>query len=278
VNLMYALLGIIIIIIALITSVIKKINANLEQRVKEEVEKNKQHQKLMIQQCRHAQMGEVISMIAHQWRHPLNNLSLIIQDAIFQYKMNKLDENVISRLNIESSKQIKQMSNTIKEFRTFFQPDNVSVKYDISRSTIDALDIVRPMLEAENISLDVETQDNIYVVGFPTELGQAVVNILVNSKDALIENNITDKSIKLSLALIDNDAVIIIEDNGGGIPLEIVDKIFDPYFSTKMAKNGTGIGLYMTKIIVEEHIDGKLSVSNSDNGVVVQIVIPKADN
>lgn len=253
-----------------------QLNNSLEEKIHVEVEKNKQHQKLMIQQSRHAQMGEIISMIAHQWRHPLNNLSLIIQDAVFQYKINKFDENVISKLDIESVKQITQMSNTIKEFRTFFQPDNVSVKYDINKSIVDALNIVRPMLEIENIPLDVETQDHIYVVGFPTELGQAIVNILVNAKDALMEKNITDKSMKLTLALVDNDAVINIEDNGDGIPLEIVNKIFDPYFSTKTLTHGTGLGLYMTKIIVEDHMNGKLSVSNSDHGTVFKIVIPKA--
>ncbi|MFT5835821.1 MAG: PAS domain S-box-containing protein [Sulfurimonas sp.] len=251
-----------------------QLNNSLEERVKIEVEKNKQHQKMMILQSRHAQMGEILSMIAHQWRHPLNNLSLIIQNSIFKYGVNKLDDDAISKLDIDSSTQIRQMSNTIKEFRSFFQPDNISVKYDINRSIVDALSIVKPMLEAENILLNIETQENILVVGFPTELGQAIVNIITNSKDALVERNVIKKSIKLSLVLIDNEVIITIEDNGGGVPLEIVDKIFDPYFSTKMEKHGTGLGLYMTKIIVEEHMHGKLNVSNSDNGLVVQIVVP----
>ncbi|MFT5835822.1 MAG: signal transduction histidine kinase [Sulfurimonas sp.] len=251
-----------------------QLNNSLEERVEIEVEKNKQHQKMMILQSRHAQMGEILSMIAHQWRHPLNNLSLIIQNSIFKYGVNKLDDDAISKLDIDSSTQIRQMSNTIKEFRSFFQPDNISVKYDINRSIVDALSIVKPMLDAENIDINIETQDNILVVGFPTELGQAIVNILTNSMDALVERNVIKKSIKLSLILICNEVVINIADNGGGVPLEIVDKIFDPYFSTKMDKNGTGLGLYMTKIIVEDHMNGKLSVSNSDNGLVVRIVIP----
>ena len=251
-----------------------QLNDSLEARVEDEVGKNKQQQKMMIQQSRHAQMGEILSMIAHQWSHPLNNLSLIIQNTIFKYSINKLDDNEVSKLDIHTSEQIGQMSNTIKEFRNFFLPDNISVKYDINKSIVDAISIIRPMLETDNIILNVDTQDNIFVVGFPTELGQAIVNILANSKDALVEKNIKNKSIKLSLAAIDNYAKITIEDNGGGVPLEILEKIFDPYFSTKLEKNGTGLGLYMTKIIVEDHMRGKISVSNSDNGFVVQILIP----
>ena len=254
---------------------LSKFNNSLEEKVKEEVEKNKEHQKVMILQSRHAQMGEILSMIAHQWRHPLNNLSLIIQNAVFKYSVGKLDDNEVSKLDLESSTQIKQMSNTIKEFKTFFLPDNESVKYDINRSIVDALSIVKPILEAESIFLDLDTQDNIFVKGFPTELGQAIVNIITNSKDALVEKNIITKSIKLSLVLINNDVKITIEDNGGGVPLKILEKIFDPYFSTKMEKNGTGLGLYMTKIIVEDHMHGKLRVANSNNGFVVEIVIPQ---
>jgi signal transduction histidine kinase len=252
-----------------------QLNSSLEERIEIEVEKNKQHQKMMIQQSRHAQMGEILSMIAHQWRHPLNNLSLIIQNAVYKYSVDKLDDSVISKLDIESSIQIKHMSNTIREFRSFFQPDNERVKYNIDKSIIDAVSIIKPMLDGDNIFLDIEVQDNIFVIGFPTELGQAIVNILTNSKDALIEKKIANKSIKLSLVSINDDAVITIEDNGGGVPLEILEKIFDPYFSTKMEKNGTGLGLYMTKIIVEDHMRGKLNVANSDNGFVVQIVIPQ---
>ena len=256
------------------TNKLTQLNDSLEERVKIEIEKNKQHQKMMIQQSRHAQMGEILSMIAHQWRHPLNNLSLIIQNTVFKYSENKLDDNEVSKLDINASEQISQMSNVIEEFRNFFLPDNISVKYDINKSIVDAISIIRPMLETDNIILNVDTQDNIFVVGFPTELGQAIVNILANSKDALVEKNIKNKSIKLSLAAIDNYAKITIEDNGGGVPLEILEKIFDPYFSTKLEKNGTGLGLYMTKIIVEDHMRGKISVSNSDNGFVVQILIP----
>ncbi len=255
---------------------IAQLNNSLEERVKIEVEKNKQQQKMMILQSRHAQMGEVLSIVAHQWRQPLNNISLIIQNAVFKYSVNKLDDAGMSRLDIESSAQIRQMSNTIKEFRRFFLPDNVSVKYDINSSINDAISITKPMLDAQNISLSLDTQENINVVGFPTELGQAIVNIITNSKDALIEKKIVHKSIKLSLALVNNDAVITIEDNGGGVPLNILDKIFDPYFSTKMEKNGTGLGLYMTKIIVEDHMHGKVNIANSKNGFVVQIVIPQS--
>lgn len=248
-----------------------RLNTSLEERVALEIEKNRQHQKLMIQQSRHAQMGEIISMIAHQWRHPLNNLSLIIQDAVFQYKTNRFSGDVIKRLNTESSKQIKQMSNTITEFRDFFKPDKESVEFDIIHSLNQAVDIIKPLLETHKIELITELQKDIRMFGYPTELGQSIVNLLSNAKDALVENGITNKSIKLSLRSYENKITIVIKDNAGGISKNIIEKIFDPYFSTKTDKHGTGLGLYIAKIIVEDHMKGKLSVSNDKSGAVFVI-------
>ena len=250
---------------------LSELNASLEQRVNVEVEKNRQQQKMMIQQSRHAQMGEILSMIAHQWRHPLNNLSLIIQDAVLQYKLDKLDDEAVSKFNVNSSKQIKQMSNTITGFKDFFKPDKNAVEFLVSQSINQAVEIIEPMLEVNAIKLIIETQADALIIGYPTELGQSIVNILSNAKDALMENEIEDKSIRLLLRAHDDEISIVIRDNAGGIADNIVEKIFDPYFSTKSEQHGTGLGLYITKIIVEEHMKGKLSVYNHDSGAVFSI-------
>ena len=257
----------------LLQTELKELNDTLEERIKEEVEKNKKHQIIMMQQSRHAQMGEMISMIAHQWRHPLNSLSLIIQNTIFKYKMGKLDDDLIIKFDKDSSKQIKQMSNTISDFRNFFKPEKQSTEFNISDSIYHAINIVDTILKSENINLELNINKKLKLNGYPSELGQVIVNILTNAKDALVSKNINNKTIKLSLSSINKKIIISIKDNAGGIDKEIIDKIFDPYFSTKYEKNGTGLGLYMSKIIIEDHMKGTLTVQNNTDGVEFEILL-----
>lgn len=248
-----------------------ELNISLEDRVKIEVKKNEEHQKLMILQSRHAQMGEIISMIAHQWRQPLNNLSLIIQDSVFQYKQGKFSDKEMQILNKESSNQIQFMSDTITNFKHFFKPEKDRVKFDISSVLNHTITIVQPILDIENINLEIVFEENIYIVGFPLELGQSVMNIMTNAKDALKANGIKEKSIQMKLTSDIDTTTITIKDNAGGIPIEIKDKIFDPYFSTKNEQDGTGLGLYITKIIIEDHMNGHLDVSSDEDGTVFSI-------
>ena len=163
------------------------------------------------------------------------------------------------------------MSNTITGFKDFFKPDKNAVEFLVSQSINQAVEIIEPMLEVNAIKLIIETQADALIIGYPTELGQSIVNILSNAKDALMENEIEDKSIRLLLRAHDDEISIVIRDNAGGIADNIVEKIFDPYFSTKSEQHGTGLGLYITKIIVEEHMKGKLSVYNHDSGAVFSI-------
>lgn len=250
-----------------------RLNNSLEDRIIKEVEKNKQQQKMMLQQSRFAQMGETISMIAHQWRHPLNNLSLVIQDTIFQYRVNKLDQHTIGKLDKESSRQIKQMSNTITDFKNFFKPDKEKVNFNLNDVVLQSISIVQSMLESENIILDIDLQKKLTITGYPNELGQSIVNIISNAKDALVENEIINKNIKLSVSQQKDKIYISIEDNAGGISDDIISKIFDPYFSTKNEKNGTGLGLYITRLIIEDHMRGTLLASNTAQGALFKIIM-----
>ncbi len=249
------------------------LNNSLEDKVKEEVAKNREKDKIMLQQSRLAQMGEMISMIAHQWKQPLSHLSILGQGVVLKYKLNKLDDMSIENFNIKHSKQIIQMSDTIDDFRNFFRPQKEKKIFNMIDTIKHSIDILSPSFEKENIILNMSLSPNCYIDGYSNELGQGLINILNNAKDALVENKIADKIITITLEKNEQDICLIISDNAGGIPSHIIDKVFDPYFSTKNKKNGTGLGLYMTKIIIHEHLNGNLSVFNDKDGAVFRITV-----
>ena len=240
--------------------------------ITEDREKDKQ----LIHQNRLAQMGEMISMIAHQWRQPLNNLAILNQTIAFKYKRDLLNSELMEEFKINSNKQIQDMSKTIDDFRNFFKLEKEKVDFCINDVINHVIDMISPIFGKYSISINFDSDKKFNLNGFPNELGQAIVNIINNSKDALIEEDIQYKKVSITLQQKRNKIIIIIEDNGGGIPKEIMPKILDPYFSTKIEKNGTGIGLYMTKMIIEDHMDGKIIVQNSNEGAIFKLIL-KAD-
>ncbi len=257
---------------------LREININLENKISLALKENKHQALLLMQQSRLAQMGEMISMIAHQWRQPLNVLSLATQGINLKYKMDKLNSAEMSKFNESSQRQIKQMSNTINDFRNFFKPEKTKKIFEVSKSIYHILDLISPIYEKEKINLEVNIASSIFTNGYFNELGQTIVNLINNAKDAMLEREIENKNIKIYTHLENKKLRIIIEDNGGGIDEKIMDKIFDPYFSTKDEKNGTGLGLYMSKMIIEEHMNGKLSAINIENGVKFIIELDTVDN
>jgi len=255
-------------------SKLEELNQTLESKVKQEVEKNRQQQLLMLHQSRLAQMGEMISMIAHQWRQPLNTLSILSQTIILKYNINKLDDKMIEYFKINSNRQIQGMSKTIDDFRDFFKPEKEKIEFIINDVIDDTLDMVQPTFIQNQIDVIFDTTREFKTIGYPNELGQAILNIVNNAKDVLIDNNIKSRQIKIELRE-DENIILTISDNAGGVEEDIIDKIFDPYFSTKQEKNGTGLGLYMTKLIIEDHMGGKLSVSNDIDGARFRIKLGK---
>ncbi len=251
---------------------LEQLTSQLEERVRDEVEKNKQHQLIMLKQSRYAQMGEMITMIAHQWRQPLNNLSMIIQGVALKYKMGKADDKLMHKLSHDSTEQITQMSQTIDDFRDFFKPDKEPEIFCVNESILNTTKLLRPIFESKQVALRLDLGEDISVKGFANELGQALINILNNAKDVLLEKRgDKDKFIDITLEQDNHDVVICISDNGGGISQEIMENIFDPYFTTKQEKNGTGLGLYMSKTIIEDHCGGELSVANGSDGAVFKV-------
>ena len=167
------------------------------------------------------------------------------------------------------------MSQTISDFTNFFSPEKSSQKFSLEGILLESLAFLRPTLENERIEvhLDIECENNILLEGYPNELGQMLINILNNAKDVLMERDIKLREVWIVVEKVKDEIHLSIEDNGGGIPQNIIGKIFDPYFSTK-AKNGTGLGLYMSNMIIEEHMNGQLLVSNSKRGAKFEIILP----
>ena len=260
---------------------LKEINFTLEKRIKDEVEKSRERELIMLNQSRLAQMGQVLNMVAHQWRQPLNNLLLINEILVFKYnkKQERITKNEMESFQKESTLQIQQMSKTIDDFRNFFQPRKEKSSFSLNGVILDLLTIVKPIFTASEIKLIFRRRENIYIFGYPNELTQAILNILYNAKDAHIQQQQKDKNkdkrvakvVEIRLKVEEKRAILTIKNNAGSINNDIILHIFDPYFSTKKSQKGTGLGLYMSKMIIEKHMNGKLFVKNIDNGVVFQI-------
>ena len=221
------------------------------------------------------EMSQIISMIAHQWRQPLNNLSILIQMLIIKYKKGSLDNKIVQYFEQESKKQIELMSKTIDDFKEFFKINDKKQEFDLRDMILNLIKILSPIFEKENIKIEFLYKNNYSykVVNYQNMLFQIVLNILNNAKDALIERKIKNRVIKIELQNKKDSKAILIEDSAGGIDEAIIDKIFDPYFSTKTKKNGTGLGLYMAKVMLEEKLNGKIFVKNGAEGAIFEIIL-----
>ena len=251
---------------------LKQLNETLEERIKEEVEKSKKQQLILLQQARYSQMGEVISMIAHQWRQPLNILSVLLQKLQIQHQFGTLDDKTIEDVLEKSDAQIQQMSYIIDEFRNFFKPNQEMKKFNVSKAIDEIISTLKPLFINLNIGIVLDVDDSVEIEGYKSEFKQAVMNIINNAKDVLKDKK-GKKTIAVSLKRYEDKIELSIEDNGGGIADNVINNIFEPYFSTK-SKDGTGIGLYITKIIIEKHMDGKIEVVNKAEGARFIITIP----
>ncbi|MCV6607601.1 MAG: PAS domain-containing sensor histidine kinase, partial [Campylobacterales bacterium] len=245
---------------------------DLEKQINNEIIKNREKDHLLIQQSRNASMGEMISNIAHQWRQPLNALSLQMNLIDTGLQMENLTNEKIQKISNKSHTLIKSMSQTIDDFRNFFKPNKKKKPFYITNAINDTLALVEHGLINSNIKVNFQ-KGNIPTYGYENELCQVILNLINNSKDALNENRKENKKINISLTQEETKAVITISDNGGGIPKDILKQIFDPYFSTKEEGKGTGIGLYMSKMIIEENMEGEIIAHNSEDGAVFTIKI-----
>ena len=250
---------------------IEKLNETLEMRIEEEVAKNREQDRQLIQQSRLAQMGEMISMIAHQWRQPLSAISATSSSLELKATLGKIDKETIIALSQKISNYAQHLSSTIDDFRSFFKENKTQNMTDIKTVTQAALAIVDVSLESKGIVVKKNFQCQEQFFTYENEVKQVILNIIKNAEDILVEKEIQNPYISLEDSCDKEHITLFIKDNGGGIPEEIIDKVFDPYFSTKTKKDGTGLGLYMSKTIIEDHCHGKLLVYNEGDGAVFKI-------
>ena len=251
----------------------------LEERVHEEVVKNQEKTKQLIAQNRLAQMGEMISMIAHQWRQPLTAISATTNNLLIKMMLDtKIEKEELENEITLISDYSQHLSLTIDDFRNFFKTDREKVSTKLENVIENTISIVKSTLDSNYINLITDYKCTKEINIYSTELSQVILNLIKNAEDALLENSIKNPEIKIETSCNDSFAFISISDNAIGISEDILEKIFDPYFSTKKSKDGTGIGLYMSKIIINEHFKGNLSASNINNGARFTIKIPFDNN
>ena len=281
-----------IVIIVVLINNIRRVNANrkkmqhtyklLKDKVRNEINKNKETRTIMLQQSKLAQMGELLGMVAHQWRQPLSMVSntILLAQLDLMQKRGDFDkfnrrEDFLKQLDdtfFQINDYIKFLTNTINDFMDFYKPSRDKEMVNITTPIEDVLNMLYNLLENSGIVIVKRYQTYKAIPLYKSEIVQVILNIIKNSEDNFQEKKVDSPRIYIETKERGENSVISISDNGGGIDEEILPKIFEPYFSTKKEKSGTGIGLHMSKIIVEEHNGGKIETYNTKNGVCFELI------
>jgi PAS domain S-box-containing protein len=248
----------------------KEASDKLAEMVRKEVAKNQEKQKLLIQQNKLAAMGEMIGAIAHQWRQPLNNITLILH-----FIRDNADNEAFTRPMLEeyvarAKKQIDYMSETIDDFRNFHKPSKNKALFDVRDAIASTLSIMETQFEKNAIDVSLEG-DSFGLDGYENEFRQAILNILTNAKDAIVHQQENHAGFRGKISIVLDSNRITVYNNGGTVSDEVLDRMFEPYFTTKFEDKGTGIGLYMTQTIIEHNMHGDITVANKDQGVCFTI-------
>lgn len=239
-------------------------------------EENLEQTRMLAQQTKLASMGEMISNIAHQWRQPLNVLSLLFQKLEILDNADRLSTEQLHQTVAKGVGVVNKMSSTIDDFRYFFQPNKAKQLFSVLESVKETENLLSSTLSGYGITIDMDVQSKLQIDGYKSEFSQVLLNIMGNARDACMERTVVDAKIDISAAEENDNVVLTISNNGGSIPEASMIKIFEPYFTTKEEGKGTGIGLYMSKIIIQEHMDGTLEVENIEDGVCFTITVPSA--
>jgi len=250
---------------------LQTLNKTLEFRVKKEVELSREKDRQLIMQSRLALMGELLSMIAHQWRQPLNVIGGVVADMELDLMLGETDKEKTKK-NINTIKQmIQHLSSTIDDFRKFYRKDSEKREVELNDIIKEVLNIASATLQNKKIDIIIKSKCRKKIKTFPNELKQVLLNLIKNAEDILVERKIPEPKIVLEIFENDDKCIIEVKDNGGGVARKYQDKIFEPYFTTKNEKNGTGLGLYMSKNIVEQRLDGEIKQYNNEEGAVFRI-------
>ncbi|NJD37588.1 MAG: GHKL domain-containing protein [Geobacter sp.] len=261
---------------------LKSLNENLQQRVEEEMSRRIASEGLMTHHAKMAAMGEMIGAIAHQWRQPLSTVSVIFQNLLAARRLNRLDEAYLEKAANDATALISHMSSTIDSFRNFFRPEKTREQFHALDKIHDAAGFIRSQLRSNNITLLLPEQcgSDCTINGFPNEFVQVMLNLLANARDAILDKRRADldndDSITITVQPEDSTIIIEVTDTGCGIPEHAAPRIFEPYFTTKEEGQGTGIGLYMSRQIIEESMGGKLTFTSRPGSTTFRIELPNA--
>jgi len=266
---------------------LRSLNQELEKRVSERtaaltaetaerlraLEELRRKDELLMQQSRQAAMGEMIGNIAHQWRQPLNVVGLLVQELAVCHEHGDFSKEYLDNAVDKIMQLILHMSQTIDDFRNFFKPEKEKSSFRVCQVVAGTLSLVDGNFSAKHIKVDLVTADDPVVTGYPNEYSQVLLNILSNAADALQEQNTPDPHIVIRVFTENDKAVVTVTDNAGGIREDVISRIFEPYFTTKEQGKGTGVGLYMAKNIIENSMNGRLTVRNTGQGAAFRIEV-----
>jgi signal transduction histidine kinase len=258
------------------TAVLQELTQNLEIRVEEEVKSNLDKESLIAKNAHFIQIGETVSLIAHHWRQPLSSISLIIQDVEDAYQHNELDQKYLHQNISKATSIIEDLSLTIDHFKNFYQTDDTINEISLESLINSSANIIQSVTKIYQINLILEIDNALFITTYINELKQVLVKLITNSFEVLIERKTTLPHIIINAHADKNENIIIeVSDNGGGIDMTMLDELFNPYTSTKEKKNSTGIGLFMAKSTIENKCQGNITVANGSDGACFTLTLPK---
>ena len=258
---------------AMLNAHVQQIKDLNKQLIREKEITEMQHKQLL-SSSRSAAMGEMLSMIAHQWRQPLSLITTLLANIKIKKELQTLQDEDIDYSFEKINTTVAYLSETINDFRDYFKPNKIKSKIEITELFNKSIFFLKDEMNQLNIKFNINADESIVITTYKNELLQCLINIIKNSIDAFENSHTKNKKIVVEAKELYDTIIITIEDNAGGIQKEIIQKVFEPYFSTKN-KNGTGLGLYMCKIILYEHLKGEITLSSQNNGTKVAINLPK---
>ena len=255
-----------------------ELNNSLEKKIKNEIEKNEKHQLMMMEQTKLAQMGEMIENIAHQWRQPLAQVNSAVLIIDITLKRNRFVNGLVNTKLLEIEDLTQHMSSTIDNFQDFFHPDKEKTTFYLRETVEKSIEIIQGTLSSNFTQVDVDVKASLEIRGYPSELQQVLVIILSNANDVLRTREIQSPKIVIRLEESIDRYILSISDNAAGVDADKLDQVFEPYYTTKHKSQGRGLGLYMAKMLIEEGMEGKLTLKNKADGACFSIEILKEEN
>lgn len=250
---------------------LEELNRTLEKRVEEEVAKNREKDLILIQQNRQAALGEMLDHIAHQWKQPLTAISFLVQEVEETLTCGEMTDEYVCETVAKATDLVQHMAQTIEVFRDFYRPEKEITAFSIKDSIDKALSFISPALKFHAIKLRLDVDPGLTAIGYPKEYAQVLLNVMTNARDMFVGRKTENPRLEIKAFEEGGKAVVTITDNAGGVPATIIDKVFDLYFTTRESSGGTGVGLYMSKNIIEKNMGGKLSAANVGGGAQFRI-------